>query len=172
MEWKKEGEPRKGKIKETMEKARLKERIGLAMLEKRKKIWEEKQSNEEKQNKKEKHRLYPVLPTAPPPYEAPKLMAPTLDITGQVQYHKRSDEEEGEKWVKVSDLGDRRQEVRVMLEAARAIREGVTNMSRMQEEDNCMRLTGDSERGGLVNSDWSSMEQVNREVERSGEQGA
>lgn len=83
-------------------------------------------------------------------------------MVGQVQYHKRQDEEE--KWVRVSDLGDRRQGVGALLEAAKAIREGVSNLSRVQEEENCMSLTDDSERGGLVQPEWTQMEQEDREM--------
>lgn len=60
-EWKQEGEPRKGKYKETMEKAKFKENIGLAMLEKLKKMWEEGQEQPKRP------RLYPALHPPPPP---------------------------------------------------------------------------------------------------------
>lgn len=156
-EWKQEGEPRKGKHKEVMEKARLRERIGLAMLEKRKKMWKEEQEQ------LKRSRLYPALPSAPPPYEIPKIMAPVLDVSAAVSYHKRPDKEEGEQWCKVSD---RREEVAALLETAKAMRDGVNNLSRLEAGIESMSLVGRSESGSVVSDDliqWKDPETTERE---------
>lgn len=160
-EWKQEGEPRKGKHKEVMEKARLRERIGLAMLEKLKKMWKEGQEQEQLK----RSRLYPALPSAPPPYEVPKIMAPVLDVSAAVSYHKRPDKEEGEQWCKVSD---RREEVAALLETAKAMRDGVNNLSRLGAGIESMSLVGRSESGSVVSDDliqWKDPETTERERE-------
>ena len=98
-EWKQGGEPSKGKIKEEMEKAKLKERIGLAMLEKLKKM-----GTDENPPKPQGGRLYPELPKAPPPYDSPRIMAPVLDRSATVNYHKRPDDgSSGQEWCLASE---------------------------------------------------------------------
>lgn len=144
-----------------MEKARLRERIGLAMLEKLKKMWKEGQEQEQLK----RSRLYPALPSAPPPYEVPKIMAPVLDVSAAVSYHKRPDKEEGEQWCKVSD---RREEVAALLETAKAMRDGVNNLSRLEAGIESMSLVGRSESGSVVSDDliqWKDPEMTERERE-------
>lgn len=87
-------------------------------------------------------------------------------MSAAVSYHKRPDKEEGEQWCKVSD---RREEVAALLETAKAMRDGVNNLSRLEAGIESMSLVGRSESGSVVSDDliqWKDPETTERERER------
>ncbi|CAB1318619.1 unnamed protein product [Coregonus sp. 'balchen'] len=108
----------------------------------------------------EKPRLYPALP----------VMAPVLDLTATVNYHKRPDDDrKGEAWCRVSE--GRREEVQVLLEAARELNRGVASLSKLDS----MCLEDGSENGSIRGGSWTTTSlatQNRRQEEEVGKQRA
>lgn len=124
-----------------MEKAKLKEKIGLAMLEKLREMCSESTPSTPKPSST--GRLYPQLPTAPepPPYEGSELMAPVLDVTATVNYNKRPEGHHDQAWVPLAQ--DRGPEIDALLTASRSLRDGITELSRIQREEKGRECTSE-----------------------------
>ncbi|XP_020320858.1 uncharacterized protein LOC109873633 [Oncorhynchus kisutch] len=132
-----------------MEKAKLKERIGLAILEKLKKMCEEEQTTPNK--------LYPQLPISPPPYEGPQVMAPVLDLTATINYKKPDGAEHGESWQRASE--SRREEIQILLDATKEMARGIASLSKLEKGVESMRLEEESEEGSELGS-WTEPDQA------------